>query len=215
MPDRVTLQRDNAPLGARQRRKPSLNSNRPNSTKSPLGRVRFNCRILDSISYDTHSNIHLVFIVRRQVVARKRRNQRNIKAHHDAGHAVVAYMLGLKVQCVSLDADASTTIELPDGDERTILVDLAGPYAQRHFAPLSAWRRPKQLDDLRKAADLIAEMHGTGEVASKYRAYVEARATQMVEQYWPLIEVIAKGLVERQLIPGDEMAEIMFGPFKP
>lgn len=148
----------------------------------------------------------------------KRRNQRTIKAYREAGHAVVAYILGVKVRRVSIAADPGVMIEQLGTDERAICVGLAGPYAQRRFAPQSEWRckAPRnQPDDLANVAELITRMHGRGDVARKYRAYVRARAERLLEENWLQLETVARGLLERHAITGDEMAELMFGRFKP
>jgi hypothetical protein len=59
-----------------------------------------------------------------------------IVAHHEAGHAVIAHMLGCRVERVSIDEDSGASLIKWSGrgdqrTERQILSNLAGPYSQR------------------------------------------------------------------------------------
>ena len=90
----------------------------------------------------------------------------DIVAHHEAGHAVVAWMLGLKVEYVNiLDGGAgahteSATYLARDLDNETypaaiskdIIVALAGSYAQQRYRPQSAKRQPAEWEDDRQVA---------------------------------------------------------------
>ena len=65
--------------------------------------------------------------------------------------------------------------------ERTILINLAGPYAQRRYAPRSRSRSEvtpalTAANDFDNVTGLINAMYGTGKVAEAYWRYVEARA---------------------------------------
>jgi hypothetical protein len=85
----------------------------------------------------------------------------DIVAHHEAGHAVVAWMLGLKVEYVNiLDGGAgahteSATYLARDLDNETylaaiskdIIVALAGSYAQQRYRPQSAKRQPAEWEE--------------------------------------------------------------------
>jgi ATP-dependent Zn protease len=90
----------------------------------------------------------------------------DIVAYHEAGHAVVAAMLGLKVVHVNiLDGGAgahseSATYAARDLDNETYLaaiskditVALAGSYAQQRHRPVSAKRQPAEWEDDRQVA---------------------------------------------------------------
>lgn len=138
---------------------------------------------------------------------------RAIAAHHEAGHAVVAQMLGCRVKRVSIDEDSGATLIKWSGKgeqhiERQILDTLAGPYSQRRFAPRSHWRRRSHAGfasgyDFDSVTTLIYELHGRGKVAEKYWPYMEARAEALVHCYWRYIESVAEALLEHGAVTGD------------
>ena len=150
----------------------------------------------------------------------QRDREHAIAAHHEAGHAVVANRLGLMVRSVSIAADGGGLTKLTGvgSGERAILITLAGPYAQRRYAPHSRWRWRNHLGFLPQAGHardfdivtaLIGRMeHGTVKVSRAYRRYVEVRAEELVEQYWQRIEAVAQALIERRTLTGDEMKVI-------
>jgi hypothetical protein len=147
-----------------------------------------------------------------------------IAAHHEAGHAVIAHMLGGDVGRVSIDDDGggATSIKwLGRGDDeqriqRKILVALAGPYSQRRFAPRSRWRSRSHVAfasgyDFNIVDRLIEEFASrrlieefvSRKVAEKYQGYVEARAEALVDKHWRCIKCVAEALLERGAITGD------------
>ena len=141
------------------------------------------------------------------------RRQPAIAAHHEAGHAVIAYMLGCRVARVSVNEDSGATLVRWSGRgeqriERQILTTLAGPYSQRRFAPRSHWRSRSRTGfssgyDFDNVTGLIFGLHRKGKVAEKYWAYMEARAEELVDQHWPCIESVAKVLLKHGVITGD------------
>ena len=141
------------------------------------------------------------------------KRRRQIAAHHEAGHAVIAHMLGCRVGRVSVDEDSGATLIKWSGRgeqriERQILSNLAGPFAQRRFAPRSHWRSRSHDGvasgyDFDNVTGLIFDLHGKGKVAERYWAYMEARAETLVDQYWLHIESVAKALLKRGVIAGD------------
>ena len=140
----------------------------------------------------------------------------DIVAYHEAGHAVVSRMLGLRVKSVTI-RPGSVLIDSFSGapTEKQILILLAGIYAQRHFAPHSSWRsrsqsHPNSGYDFDKVALLIHDQHGNGRVADLYSRYAFAKAEQLVEGSWQHIEVVARALLERGTLTGAEMYQVMF-----
>jgi hypothetical protein len=149
----------------------------------------------------------------------KREKHRAIAAHHEAGHAVVAHMLGCTVRRVAIGDDSgSTEVRYGRGEqakERAILVTLAGPYAQKRFDQRSDWRGRSHTGvssgcDFDIVTDLIHTMHGKGKVAEAYWRYVEARAEQLVNQHWDRIEPLAEALLQRKAMTGDAMKALFW-----
>jgi Peptidase M50B-like len=139
-------------------------------------------------------------------------NERAIAAYHEAGHAVVGHMLGSEVRRVSIGADSGglTRFKRPLGfGERAVLTTLAGPYAQKRYAPRSHWRSRNHAGhrssgrDFDYVIDLIFDLYGTGKVADRYSRFTEARAEALVDQHWSRIEAVAKALLEHGEITGD------------
>jgi ATP-dependent Zn protease len=143
-----------------------------------------------------------------------------IAAYHEAGHAVIAHMLGVRVRRVSINADGGGSAQLArlGRGERAILITLAGPYAQRRRAPHSHWRSRNHTGrrsdtDFDVATDMICNMYGKGKVAETYWRHMEARAEEMVGRYWRHIESVASVLLERKEITGD--IRVAFPPVPP
>jgi hypothetical protein len=134
-----------------------------------------------------------------------------VAAYHEAGHAVIAHTLGVQVRNVSVDTDGGgVTKHRAIGGECAILIGLAGPYAQRRYAPKSRWRGRSHMGfksgcDFDTVVDLIYDMHGKGKVAEAYHRYVEARAEQLVLQHWKQIEHLSQLLMQHGTVTGEAM----------
>ena len=141
-------------------------------------------------------------------------------AYHEAGHAVVSRMLGLRVKSVTIRPGSVLIDRFSRAPtEKQILILLAGLYAQRRFAPHSAWRsrnqsHPNSGYDFDTVALLIHDEHGSGRVADLYSRYAFAKAEQLVEGWWQHIEAVAKALLERGTLTETEMCQAMFDATK-
>jgi len=77
-----------------------------------------------------------------------RRDPREVTAHHEAGHAVIAIQLEVPFSLASIDensysrgrVDAKPDRRRRDWAERYCVSVLAGPFAQRRYNPRSRWR---------------------------------------------------------------------------
>ena len=144
-----------------------------------------------------------------------------IVAHHEAGHAVIAFKLELKVRSVSIAATGGIT-KITWGrtcTENRILATLAGPHAQRRYAPRSHWRSRSHTGfdsgyDFDNVTTLIYDTHGKGKVAEAYWRYVEAHVEQLLEQHWESIKLLAEALLRRETLTGEEMRELFWHEFQ-
>jgi hypothetical protein len=99
-------------------------------------------------------------------------------AYQEAGHVTAALAAGATVQTATIKPRGNILGQVRYGprridDESQLVNTLAGPYAQRRFAPRSDWRTGNR--DFVKAKTEVSRTHGKGTVARKYLAYVEAR----------------------------------------
>lgn len=148
---------------------------------------------------------------------------RQATAYHEAGHAVAAWRLRIGIKSVSIEAqDCSagrlhfsspidiTTLDYDSTDrtrmrvERQIIIALAGPQAQRRYAPRSmrAWH---SVGDYETAGSLALWLNGDGETASAYLKWLELSAAKLVASNWWLVDLMARELLERGTLRGKDI----------
>jgi hypothetical protein len=131
-------------------------------------------------------------------------------AYHEAGHAVAAIQLGMRLGEVSLAPDeterclASTTVRLAQGSRQLIergLLPLgqahrlacfcfAGDAAQCRFAPRSVRLHHKAFD-VRAILDILEQFPAPERGEHMMRA--RKRAEEMVECHWQQVRAVASG----------------------
>ena len=130
--------------------------------------------------------------------------------HHEAGHAAVAYLLGLQVVSAVADGDdASVQTRHPAGAPRAAslvngaITGLAGPAAEREYLAGMAWcsdeerayahiRHVIQLrHGLPDDAPLTPAMH---KEATELLEETEAKAAKLVREHWSAVNRIAEAL---------------------
>jgi hypothetical protein len=138
------------------------------------------------------------------------------RAVHELGHAVVAHRLGFKIEAVELDPQLRVVFPSEDmvpASERDLhcmaVVCLAGPVATSRLTgrPLDEVLADVGADDAEKVrvpVDASPEGHRS---AFKRDALEGARV--MVDQSWSAILRVARVLVERSKLSGDEIAELL------
>jgi hypothetical protein len=159
-------------------------------------------------------------------------------AHHEAGHAVAAAVLGVGVEEVGVvpEVEDERLVSLGhcrmgdygegrDGDERNVLITLAGPAVDdlRGYPPDRRWfrrttrpRRSALFDDWRHAfwvALRLAEAAGerSPRLASVFLRFLYDRARLLVgrEPNWRAIEMLAHRLVRERTVGGGAVRQVL------
>jgi ATP-dependent Zn protease len=132
-------------------------------------------------------------------------DQREATAYHEAGHTVAAWRLGAAPKTVTIiphgDIQGQATQGAPmsgirldfDGSdharnriERAIMICLAGPIAQRRFAPRS-WRHWHGASDYQMAFDLALRINGSTRAAEAHLNWPKIRTEDLVESLWSFV----------------------------
>ena len=89
-----------------------------------------------------------------------------------------------------------------------IVCALAGLQAQRRVAPQSVKSRDANGDEA-IAAELLLRLHGEEKERNCAFKYLEARARNLVNHRWRMVEDLAKALLERQSLTGKEVGDVL------
>jgi hypothetical protein len=161
-------------------------------------------------------------------MARLTKAQIAAAAYHEAGHAFMAWHLGLPVYRVTTIAtqDASgltvhsnplrgINVELGLDQprariraENAIMVSLAGPAAQRRHRP-SSWRHAHGESDYQRASDLALRIWGTPEQATLYLRLLGNAVKGKITFFWPLVDALAVGLIEKRSLDRGHVLAIL------
>jgi hypothetical protein len=155
--------------------------------------------------------------------AASQQRSREITAHHEAGHVVVALALGLPVTSVSIEALGSSlgrfSMPVPDEDwgplepedvgyfESQIVVLFAGPFAERRHGHSRCWRS-HGCNDFSSAADLLDHLDCLPGSRRARVSSLQQRADLLVERRWPAICHMAHMLLEVNRLEGAELLEV-------
>ena len=147
-------------------------------------------------------------------------------AYHEAGHAVVAYLLGRRLKRVSIvpNSDAETLGHCqrvphrnfhPDRigtkfDGRMVdemVASIAGPMAEEKFSG----RRHTQgaQKDYQMAEDLVAYVTPSFEEGRDFYKWVRGRTKRMLDTRWPQVTAVAEALLEKQELAGDKVLKVI------
>lgn len=132
-------------------------------------------------------------------------------AYHEAGHAVIALVLGRSVQRVSIRAKEQTLGRCefqkgrprPSDDwlEREILISLAGLAAEARYSGHYAWGGAAR--DLQNVAMLARQRAGEKQ-AERLQKRLLAKVEHLLSQpaTWRAVELIAQELIRSETISG-------------
>ena len=149
-------------------------------------------------------------------------------AHHEAGHAVMAFQLGVNVRGITIIPDHESAgsclhegllkfqgkelVTSPTARikmEKLILICLAGPLAQRKFKPRSV-RRYHAGSDYSAVANVALSMNGSTEQANAYIRWLEIRVKEQLytSMTWRFVEAVASELIKNKEINGKSLPSI-------
>jgi hypothetical protein len=132
-------------------------------------------------------------------------------AYHEAGHAVLALACQATVRRATIKPRGALRgrvifdSHLGPKADLMMLIALAGPFAQRRFAPKSDWIAPSDFNSVLKAIfDKGSER--SPEKRQKSLEYIVDHAEQAVAFFWSDIKVAARALLTHETLTGDELA---------
>jgi hypothetical protein len=149
---------------------------------------------------------------------------REVVAHHEAGHAVAAYVLGVNLHRISIvsDGDAAgqvihdygcnmnEAIYEDDGIrqwalERSAIVSLAGEAAQRQFRAESVEEEHGSGDRLH-AHEMLDHLVGEEdqELREAWYTVLVLRAERLIAEHWVRVEWLVGLLLKETTIEGEE-----------
>jgi hypothetical protein len=149
-------------------------------------------------------------------------------AYHEAGHAVMAFQLGVEVRQITIVPDRDSAgscshekllkfrgTELCASPaarvriEKLIMICLAGPLAQSKFKPRSV-RRYHGTSDYSLIADVALQLNGSAEAATAFVKWLEVRTTTMLRQQviWRFVEAVANELIAKRELEGSTLLDL-------
>jgi hypothetical protein len=147
-------------------------------------------------------------------------------AYREAGYTVACWSLGFRVKratIISHDKPSefltwlrAARFSCNSGLSRRsilryhdrIVCALAGRQAQRRVAPQSVKSRDANGDEA-IASELLLRLHGEERERNCAFKYLEARARNLVNDHWRMVEDLAKALLERQSLTGKEVGDVL------
>ncbi len=161
-------------------------------------------------------------------MTKRSKSQIEATAYHEAGHAVIAYLLGYKPQSATIVPTVDTAghviihanplhgfqLDIDGSDEARLRVEsaiticFAGPIAQKRHNPRSRRKAHGQWD-----YDTIAELGlrvcGSGEQATAFIRWHEIVARDLVQAHWLHIARVAGQLLERERLSHADLDAII------
>jgi hypothetical protein len=148
-------------------------------------------------------------------------------AYHEAGHAVIAWHLGVRVRSLTIVPDEATLGRChhaslirgryPELDgslgavvkmQKNIMISLAGPIAQHLYNPHSV-RRYHTYADHTLAADLALQLTESEEESGALLKWLEIRTRGILRLRWALVESLGKKLLDTGTMKGTEVGQLL------
>lgn len=155
-----------------------------------------------------------------------------VAAYHEAGHAVMCHILGVRLKSISIGADelygGETDHANPlkagkasDPDdirarmrlEKAVMLCMAGPLAQEKFAPRGPAADYGGVLDFDDASTLAIRVFRSRKTATAYLNFVREWVSQQWERprIWAAVERLARALTKERKIAGRRADAIIRG----
>jgi ATP-dependent Zn protease len=148
-----------------------------------------------------------------------------LTAYHEAGHAVMAVLCGQHVTEVEIVGDAEhsgsvQSLRFAEEDasevdpsiasaptERRLLCTAAGMVAEAMVSGRRGW--DESCEDLDAAVRLAMQVVGDCERVIPYLESVREHTEDLLEKNWPAVEALARALMDRGRMSGDEVRRLL------
>jgi hypothetical protein len=158
-------------------------------------------------------------VIDKENTKQKNDNELNVIAYHEAGHAVMASLLGIKIKIVTIDED-KTISEL--GPENKAFTDYEGGIPDRYFQYLvthSGSLADNRIDPFfpMSGGDLYHPVNDLSDLDSEMDSYQQMEfcedyldAGKIILDYnWHLVKLVAESLLEKKTLSGQEMEKLL------
>lgn len=142
-------------------------------------------------------------------------------AIHEAGHAVAAYYLRVRIKYVTIAPDGDARVEFgrdgtfddslrgTDRAERHIMVRFAGQIAERKHAPRSNWRRGGWVDRAAALELFSCINHPDPKVRDLHMKLLWRKTEYLVECRWEDIRAVADALLKHKKLDATQVAAVI------
>jgi ATP-dependent Zn protease len=159
---------------------------------------------------------------------KRRRRRYESTAYHEAGHALAAFVLGLKLgrrgvaivpneerdmlRCANIAAqlrerpDCATSARTRARIEAWAVAQLAGDAAERKF---NGRRRFGGHSDLLQASDLLEYISTSVEQFQARLRVAYVGAGDLIEDNWPLVQAVAEELMRKRRLSSNEVEKLV------
>lgn len=149
-------------------------------------------------------------------------------AHHEAGHAVTAYLQDVPITEISIisdddseehckyadssdfsDTEWDKSLEARAAFEGRAICSFAGGHAEKIFT--GRWNRIGMASDSRNAAEFILRMSGSPEELETYGAWLRSRTDALLENptNWAAVTILANDLLDADRIGAGKVRRIL------
>lgn len=154
-------------------------------------------------------------------------------AIHEAGHAVVAWQLGVRLRKVTVKPDGDylgkmwhrQTHNADDWDAaggsedraqvrlgRKVKIAFAGPLAEKRAFPRTRWRRHAS-SDINDAADIIAHVYFNERAQYLWSSLLWLETELLLGEGWLAVVALADQLITRQTLTGRDARDVILEAF--